>query len=162
MFMKALGLIGLLCAAFTFLTKVEISPYFDTLENAAFVCVNACITLSGMLPLMYLVAKLLNKPLHSLGTKIGINSVSALALLTTLVSNAPTFGVMEKMDKKGVALNSALAVSASFVFGSHLAFTMAFDATYVTPMIVGKLISGICAVVLAFVLYKGADESETA
>jgi ethanolamine transporter len=69
---------------------------------------------------------------------------------------------MEKMDKKGVALNSALAVSASFVFGSHLAFTMAFDGTYVTPMIVGKLISGICAVVLAFVLYKGADESETA
>jgi ethanolamine transporter len=107
-----------------------------------------------MLPLMYLVAKLLNKPLHSLGTKIGINSVSALALLTTLVSNAPTFGVMEKMDKKGVALNSALAVSASFVFGDHLGFTAGFCAEMVFPMIVGKLVGGVSAVIVAMFMLR--------
>lgn len=152
--MRSLALIGLACAIFTFLTKIEISPYFDTLEKAAFICVNACVTLSGALPLMHIVAKLLHKPLHALGLKIGINAVSALAFLGNLVTNASTFGVMDKMDKKGTALNAAFAVSAAFVFGGHLAFTMAFDNSYVVPMIVGKLVSGICAVVLTLFLYR--------
>ncbi len=154
-FMKILAVIGLVCSIFTFLTKIEICQYFDTFENAAFICANACVTLSGALPLMFLVSKLLNKPLNALGAKIGINGVSALTFLGTLVTNTSSFGVMDKMNPKGVVLNSAFAVSASFVFGSHLAFTMAFDSNYILPMIVGKLISGVCAVILALLLYKG-------
>ena len=157
-FMKALAITGFALAIFTFLTKIEINPHFDSLENAAFICVNACVTLSGALPLMFLVSKLLNKPLNKLGSKIGINGDSALAFLGTLVTNASTFGIMEKMDKKGVVLNSAFAVSAAFVFGSHLAFTMAFDINYVTPVIVGKLVSGVCAVILAFIIYKDTSK----
>lgn len=153
-FMKILAVIGLVCAVFTFLTKTRISPHFDTLENAAFICVNACVTLSGALPLMFLVSKLLNKPLTFLGSKLGINGISALAFLSSLVTNASTFAVLDKMDKRGAVLNAAFAVSASFALGSHLAFTMAYDSRYILPMIVGKVISGICAVVLAFFLYK--------
>ena len=153
-FMKVLGLIGLLCSVFTFLTKIEISQHFDSFENAALVCANACVTLSGALPLMALVSRLLNRPLGALGSKIGINGTSALAFLGSLVTNASSFGVMEKMDKRGAVLNSAFAVSASFVFGSHIAFTMAFNQDYVLPMIVGKLAAGICAVILALFLYK--------
>ena len=152
--MKALAIIGLVCAVFTFLTKIEICSSFDTLENAAFICVNACVTLSGALPLMFIVSKLLEKPLSKLGSKIGINGVSAVSLLGSMVTSASTFGLMDKMDKKGVVLNSAFAVSAAFVFGSHLAFTLVFDAAYVFPMMVGKIISGICAIVLVLLLYK--------
>lgn len=151
--MKILGIVGLGIAVFAFLAKVQISPHLDTFENAAMVCASACVTLSGALPLMFLLTKLLNKPLTYLSEKIGINGVSALAFLGTLVTNASTFGMMERMDKRGVVLNAAFAVSASFVFGSHLAFTMAYDGRYILPMIVGKLISGICAVVLAAILY---------
>ena len=153
-FMRFLSLSGLVCAVFTFLTKIEINPYFESFENAAFICANACVTLSGALPFMFLLTKILNKPLGYLGSKMGINSISALAFLGSLVTNASTFGVMEKMDKKGVVLNSAFAVSASFVLGAHLAFTMAFDGSYILPMIVGKIVSGICAVLLAFVMYR--------
>lgn len=157
-FMRFLSLAGLVCAVFTFLTKIQISPYFETFENAAFICANACVTLSGALPFMFLLTKILNKPLGYLGAKMGINSISALAFLGSLVTNASTFGVMEKMDKKGVVLNSAFAVSASFVLGAHLAFTMAFDGKYILPMMVGKIVSGVCAVLLAFVMYR---EKET-
>ena len=159
-FMKTLALIGLVCAIFTFLSKVELSPDLDTFENAAFICANACVTLSGALPFMFIVSKLLNKPLNKLGTKIGVDGISALALLGSLVTNASSFGVMEKMNKKGVVLNSAFAVSASFVFGSHLAFTMVFDNSYILPMIIGKITSGICAVILALFVYK-SDVQET-
>lgn len=160
--MKTLAIIGLVSAIFTFLTKKEISTHFDSLENAAFICVNACVTLSGALPVMFLVSKLLDKPLNKLGSKIGINGVSALSFLASAVTNASSLGVMDKMDKKGVVLNSAFAVSASFAFGSHLTFTMVFDSSYVIPMIVGKLISGIFAVLLALLLYKeDTEENKT-
>ena len=157
--MKTLAIIGLVCAVFTFLTKTEISPHFDTLENAALVCVNACVTLSGALPIMFIIERILKKPLNKISSKIGINNTSAIALLGSLVTNASTFGIMDKMDKRGVVLNSAFAVSASFVFGSHLAFTMAYDSGYVLPMIVGKLISGVCAVILALLIYRDKAEN---
>lgn len=158
---RVISIIGLLCAIFTFLTKTEINPNFDTFENAAFICANACVTLSGALPLMFILTKLLSKPLNYLGSRIGINGFSAIALLGTLVTNASTFGTMDKMDKKGTVLNSAFAVSASFVFGSHLAFTMAFDASYVLPMIVGKIVSGTFAILLAYLVYSSSSR-ETA
>ena len=153
-FMRFLGLFGLVCSIFTFLTKIEISPYFDSFENAAFICANACVTLSGALPLMFVATKLLKKPLSKVGALICINDVSTLSLLGSLVTNASTFGVSDKMDKKGLVLNSAFAVSASFVFGSHLAFTMAFDVDYVLPMIIGKLVSGLFAIILTLLIYK--------
>lgn len=153
-FMQVVGILGLVCGIFTFLTKVQIDPHFNSLQDGALICVNACITLSGALPLMYLVSKLLGKPMERLSGKIGINSTSAVMLLSTLVTNTPTFGVMEQMNPKGVALNAAFAVSAAFVFGSHLAFTMAFDSSYLPPVMVGKLLSGVCAVALAMLLYK--------
>ena len=159
MFMKILAVIGLVCSIFTFLTKIKINDHFDTFENGAYICANACVTLSGALPLMFIVAKLLNKPLNKLGSKIGVDGVSALALLGSLVTNASTFGVVEKMNKKGVVLNSAFAVSASFALGGHLAFTMAFDKVYVLPMIIGKIVSGVCAVALALLIYK--DDTQT-
>lgn len=148
------AMIGLACSIFTFLTKIPVYEHFDSFENAAFICANACVTLSGALPLMFVVSKLLNKPLSKVGSKIGIDSFSAFSFLSTLVTNATTFSCMEKMNKKGVVLNSAFAVSAAFVFGSHLAFTMAFNADYIVPVIVGKLVSGVAAVVLAMLIYK--------
>ena len=148
------AMIGLACAIFTFLTKIQIYEHFDSFENAAFICVNACVTLSGALPLMFVLSKLLNRPLAKVGEKLGVDSFSAFSLLSTTVTNATTFSSMDKMNKKGVVLNSAFAVSAAFAFGSHLALTMAFDSSYVLPMIVGKIISGIAAIALALMLYK--------
>ncbi len=156
---RAIAIIGLGLAVFTFLTGIELHSSFDTLQNAAMICVNACVTLSGTLPAMFLISKLLKKPLNALGTRLGINSASAAAFLGSLVSNVISFGAADKMDKKGTVLNSAFAVSASFVFGGHLALTMAYDNSYVLPMIAGKLISGASALLLALLIYR-PDTSE--
>ncbi|MBQ3048951.1 MAG: ethanolamine utilization protein EutH, partial [Oscillospiraceae bacterium] len=152
------SMLGLGCAIFTFLTKIEISPHFGSFENAALICANACVTLSGTLPLMFIVSKLLDKPLNKAGNKLGLDPLSAFSFLSTLVTNVTTFSYMEKMNKKGVVLNSAFAVSGAFVFGGHLALTMAFNPDYVLPMIVGKIISGIAAVALAALIYKDAPQ----
>jgi ethanolamine transporter EutH len=35
---------------------------------------------------------------------------------------------------------------------------MAFDSGYIAPMIVGKLVSGVCAVILAAILYASMQK----
>lgn len=152
--MQVVIMIGLGLGIFTFLTKIPVVESFDTLEHAAEICVNACVTLSGTFPLMFVVGKILNKPMNKLGEKLSINSVSALALISNLVTNATTFGAMNEMDEKGTVINSAFAVSAAFTFGGHLAFTMALDSRYVLPVIVGKLVAGIFGIILAIILFE--------
>ena len=92
------------------------------------------------------------------GARLGIGDLAALALLGNLVTNVSVFGVMGKMDRKGTVLTAAFSVSAAFVFGSHLAFTMAFDPGYVLPMVAGKLLSGLCGVALALLICKLSPE----
>ena len=149
-----IAMLGLVFSIFTFLTKIPVCADFDSFENAAFICANACVTLSGTLPLMFVVSRLLRKPMEKVGQKLGMDPFSVFSLLSTLVTNATTLSSMDKMDKKGVVMNAAFAVSAAFVFGGHLALTMAFDPGYVLPMIVGKLISGLAALVLVQLIYK--------
>jgi ethanolamine transporter len=160
LFIKTVVCVGLGLGIFVFLTGKMPIEHLDTLENGAMICVNACVTLSGSFPLMYLVGKMLEKPTKKLSGKIGINTVSALGFIPTLITNATTFGMMKDMDEKGAVLNAAFSVSAAFVFGSHLGFTMGINSTFVAPMVVGKIISGIAAVALAAIVYKPKKEVE--
>ena len=153
-FIKALTITGLGCAIFTFLSKIEISPHFDTLENALSICLNICITLSGALPFMYVVSRLLRKPLGWAGKRMGINETSAICPLSSVVSGTATIGMIEKMDSKGTVLNVAFLVAGGCSFGSHLAYTMAFNADYILPVVVGKLTAGLCGLILAMLIYK--------
>ena len=57
-------------------------------------------------------------------------------------------------------INIAFSVSAGFILGDHMAFTLAFDSKYAMPMAIGKLISGIAALVLASVIIKGMKNKE--
>lgn len=166
---NAIIIVGLVMGIYNFLipkiTPVELFrksidlpliPMIDTVESGAMVCLNACIVMTGMFPLVTLISRLLKKPLAKLGDKLGIDDRSTLCLVASLATSATTFGMMNSMNKKGMMINSAFAVSAAFTFCSHMAFTMAFPGggEYILPMIVGKLVSGFCALVLAFLLYK--------
>lgn len=145
--------IGLALGIVRFLTGIEVVKGLNTIEDGAAICVNAAIVLSGSFPFMFALSKILSKPLGIIGKKAGINETSVIGVVSSLASSATAFGMMDKMDKKGVVINSAFAVSGAFVLGSHLAFTMAFDSTYVIPVIVGKLVSGIFAVVLSNIIF---------
>jgi len=152
--MRALITVGLLLGIFQFLTGIELIKGLGDIREGADICFNAAVTLSGAFPLMHLVSKILAKPLQWLGKVLKINKESAMGFISSLVTNATTFEMMNDMDSKGVVLNSAFLVSAAFVFGGALAFTMAFDESWIFGMILGKLISGVTAVILAVLLYK--------
>ena len=152
--MRTLITAGLLLGIFQFLTGIELLKGLEDIREGANICFNAAVTLSGAFPMMYLVSKILKKPLQRLGKVLKINGDSAMGFISTLVTNATTFEMMNTMDPKGVVLNSAFQVSAGFVFGGALAFTMAFNESWILGMMLGKLISGVTAVILAVLLYK--------
>lgn len=154
-FMKTIITIGLSLGIIRFLTGVSVIDNLDTIENGAAVCLNASIVMTGAFPFLHIVSRLLSKPLKKIGNRININEVSALGFVSTLATNATTFEMVNSMDKKGAILNSAFAISAAFTFAGHLAFTMAFNAAYIFPVIVGKLVAGaLSLVVAAFVCKK--------
>ena len=88
-----------------------------------------------------------------------MNEAGAAGLVATLANNIPMFGILKDMDANGKVMNIAFAVSAAFVFGDHLGFTAGFELNgerftqMIFPMIVGKLVAGVTAIVVAKILF---------
>ncbi len=153
-FIKILIIVGLLLGIINFLFDKEIVKGLGTIEEGTMVCMNASIVMSGMFPLISIISRLLSKPLLKLGKKVEMDGVGILGIISTLATNVTTLGKMNEMNNKSIIINSAFAVSAAFTFAGHLAFTMAFNADYLLPRIVGKLVAGVLALILANILYN--------
>ncbi len=157
---KILITVGLAIGIFQSLTgKTLVSPV-ETFENAALVIVGIAAVMTGAFPLVHLLSKLLKKPFSHLGKKIGVNDRSMTGFLASLATSATTFEMMGEMDRRGVVLNSAFAVSAAFVCADHLAFTLSYGADYLPAVTVGKLVAGVLAVLLAIPIYNRIQKNE--
>ncbi len=154
LFIKAVITAGLIFGIIEYLTGKALIPYMDNLNNAIDIIINIICIMAGALPLFFLLKKILSPVLKKFGKKLGINDTAAFGLLTTIGTSVPTYEMMDKMDKKGIVLNAAFSVSASFTFVDHLAFSVSFNEEYILPMITAKLISGVFAVIVANILYK--------
>lgn len=146
---KAVITVGLAVGIFAFLTGIRLLPHTDTLEAGIDIVLNACAVMTGTFPMIYLLSKILAKPLKKVGGMIGINEASALGFVSSFATSVTTFSMMETMDRKGIVLNAAFLVSAGFVFTDHMAFTMAYLPEYLPAMIVGKLTAAVLALILA-------------
>ena len=124
-----------------------ISEGFETVGDIA-------IVLAGAFPLVFVLTKLLKKPLLRLGKILGINDTAAAGLIASLANSIATFGLVKDMDQRGKVVNLAFAVSAAFVFGDHLGFTAGFAPEMIGPMIIAKLTGGISAIAVALCLTR--------
>lgn len=151
---KAIVTTGLILGIIYYLTGYALLPEMGNLSDAMDIIINIMCIMAGALPLFFVLKKVLTPLLKVLSNKIGVNETSAFGLLTTMGTSVPTYEMMDKMDKKGIVLNAAFSVSASFTFVDHLAFCMSFNEDFIIPMITAKLISGGFAVILALILLK--------
>ncbi len=151
--LKVIVTIGLGIGIFDFLTGINI-PYTTPLEEATSLILSVVCFLAGAFPILLILSKILTKPLKKIEDKTGMNGTSVAGFLSTVASPFPTFSTMDKMDRKGVILNTAFAVSATCVFADHLAFTLAFNPAYLGSMIVAKLSGGVLAIVTGIIIYK--------
>ena len=159
---KILITVGLALSILRYLAGIEVLPGLDTLENGAMVCLNASAVMSGAFPLMFVLSRLLQKPLKLLGSRMGINETAALGFVSSMATSVTTFGMIKDMDDRGIVYNAAFAISGAFTFAGHLAFTMAFDGTYILPMIVGKLTAGVTSVLAAVLVCRKTSANNTA
>ena len=153
-FIIALITAGLASAIVESLTGFTIIPGMAPIEEG-FITVGAiAIVLAGAFPLVYVLTKLLKKPLLKLGHLLGINDTAAAGLIASLANSIATFGLVKDMDSRGKVVNIAFAVSAAFVFGDHLGFTAGFAPEMLPAVIVGKLAGGITAIIVALWLTR--------
>ena len=158
----ALITFGLAAAILEALTGFALIPGMNPIEDGFHTVGEIAIVLAGAFPLVYVLTRLLKKPLLKLGSLLGINDTAAGGLVASLANSIATFGLLKDMDDRGKVVNVAFAVSAAFVFGDHLGFTAGFAPGMLPAVIVGKLAGGITAVAVALLLTrKGKDSTET-
>lgn len=151
--------VGLAAAIVEELTGFVLIPGMAPISEG-FATVGAiAIVLAGAFPLVFVITKLLRKPLLALGRRLGINDAAAAGLIASLANSIAAFGMVKDMNQRGKVINIAFAVSAAFVFGDHLGFTAGFAPEMIGPMIVGKLVGGISAVAVAMWLTRGEERT---
>lgn len=150
----ALITIGLGAAIVEGLTGYAIIPGMAPIEDGFLTVGAIAIVLAGAFPLVFVLTKLLKKPLLGLGKLLGINDTAAAGLIASLANSIATFGLVKDMDHRGKVVNIAFAVSAAFVFGDHLGFTAGFAPEMLPAMIAGKLAGGITAIAVALLLTR--------
>lgn len=148
-FVVAVITLGLALGIIEQLTGIVIIPGMNPISEGFEIVADIAIVLSGAFPLVYVITKVFKTPLMKLGKLLGMNDVGAAGLVASLANSIPMFGMMKDMDARGKVLNVAFAVSAAFVFGDHLGFTAGFNSAMIFPMIVGKLVGGVTAVIVA-------------
>ena len=146
--------VGLVSAIVKALTGFAFIPGMAPIEEGFQTVGAIAIVLAGAFPLVSVLTRILKKPLLKLGKVLGVNDVAAAGLVASLANSIATFGLVKDMDERGKVVNIAFAVSAAFVFGDHLGFTAGFAPEMLPAMIVGKLVGGISAVVVALMLTK--------
>lgn len=145
---------GLGAAIVEGLTGFAIIPGMAPIEDGFATVGEIAIVLAGAFPLVFVLTKLLKKPLLGLGRLLGINDTAAAGLIASLANSIATFGLVKDMDNRGKVVNIAFAVSAAFVFGDHLGFTAGFAPEMLPAMIAGKLAGGITAIIVALLLTR--------
>lgn len=148
-FIIAVITLGLISGIVEALTGIVIIPGMNPISEGFEIVADIAIVLAGAFPLVHVITKVFRKPLMKLGKLVGMNDVAAAGIVASLANSIPMFQMVKDMDAKGKIINFAFAVSAAFVFGDHLGFTAGFNSIMIVPMIIGKLVSGVSAFIIA-------------
>lgn len=124
-------------------------------EAAVFIVFKAAVVISGSLVMSQVILKLFRSKISIIGEKLGINEISLIALLLNCATSLAVIPLFSRMDEQGKIMNAAFAVSGCFVIGGSLGFISGVaDGYTVAIFVVSKLVSGICSLVLARVVFK--------
>lgn len=108
--------------------------------------------LSGAYALLSILTKAVKKYFGAINRLLNINSSSLLGLISTLTNCVPMFMTYDKMDDRGKVLNAAFVVGGGFVFGGQFAYISTVAEPLVSAYMVGKLVSGLSAIFMAYII----------
>ena len=143
---------GIMFPLFDVMSTVDPETGLTPLNSGLLTCGQIGIVLIGAFPMVEWITRTFGGALKKVGALLGMNEAGSAGMVANLANNIAMFNIMGDMNPKGKLLNVAFAVSAAFVFGDHLGFTAGVNQAMVTPVIVGKLVAGITALIVANVL----------
>lgn len=140
---------GIMFPLFDVMSTVDPETGLTPLNSGLLTCGQIGIVLIGAFPMVKWITKTFGGALNKIGAAFGMNDKGSAGLVANLANNIAMFNIMDQMNPKGKLLNVAFAVSAAFVFGDHLGFTAGNNQDMIFPVIVGKLVAGITALIVA-------------
>ena len=119
------------------------------LDAGLLTCGQIGIVLIGAFPMVEWLTRTFGGHLQKAGVHLGLNDRACVGLLSSLAHVMAALSLVKEMNPKGKLLNLAFAVSTASLLGAHLGFTAGVDQSMVSPMLIGKLVAGISALLLA-------------
>lgn len=110
------------------------------------------IVLAGALPLLLWISRRFQNLIKKVGSALKVDENATTAFMISLANVIPAINAFSRMGSKGKFLNIAFIVAGGAVFGDFIGFTASVNQNMVMPMLVGKLISGLSALILANIL----------
>jgi len=126
--------------------------YTITNDTGLSVAASIGVALSGMMPFMHVLREHYLEQICRVGRKIGFTDPEGhgvLGMLGTLSSMMVLFRLMPKIAPRECVLSVAFSISASYILGGHLAFSSLYQPPLCVPLLVGKLVGGLCGMGLA-------------
>ncbi|TDW25742.1 ethanolamine transporter [Breznakia blatticola] len=115
------------------------------LENAGYIGIMLC----GTFPMMYLIKKYFIKHIIKVGDAFGLSDKLMVGLIGCCANVLASLVLVEDLDDEDKVIVLAFSVCGSFLLGDHLAFTTNYQPSLVMYIILGKLVAGICAIIIA-------------
>lgn len=139
---------GLVLAAVAYMTGFVVIPGMAPIEEAMAVVSSIGVVLLGSLPVTEFLQRRLKRPCTALGARMGLDSISILGLLVSIVSPIPALVMMKDMNTKGKLVNVAYMVSSASMLAAHLGFTVSAAPDLLPALLVSKLAGCVAAIVL--------------
>jgi ethanolamine transporter len=166
---------GAILAIFQFLTHIKF-PLWRTMidddgENLLVSILETigriAMMLTGILPMVHFIIENTRPVLSRIGNRSGLSVVDVSGMLSDLATAFPMYAMFGEMSEKGMVINAAFGVGASWALGDHLSYLGSVQSDMVVPMIIGKLTAGfvslvICFFFAGFFVEKGRQAAEIA
>ncbi|MDU1312791.1 MAG: ethanolamine utilization protein EutH [Clostridium septicum] len=149
-----LGFLGLGIQGFTSISGIIIFKSLMPIEEALITVGKIAIFLGGAYVMLDIVKKILSTQINKITEKIGVNASSVAALIGSLASAIVVFSTFEELDERGKVICSAFSVAGAYVLGGQLGYVATEAREIVLIYIITKLICGVLAIILAFLITK--------
>jgi ethanolamine transporter len=143
---------GIMFPLFDIMVDPNKNEGVNGLESGLLICGQISCLLVGAFPMVKWITKTFGSSLEKFGQILGMNDKGTTGMVASLANSIPMFNIIGEMNPRAKLMNMAFAVSGAFVFGDHLAFTAGTNPDMIFPVVIGKLVAGITALILANIL----------
>ena len=156
---RIISTIGLIAAAFQYMTGFALIPGLAPIQEAMAIVASIAIAMLGSLPISELLQRLLKRPMAWFGERTGMNSASVTGLLIGIVSVTMGIVLIKDMDKRGKVVIAAYLVCAASGFAAHLGFVAGMNSSLIAPLLVSKVVGGAVGAAIALWGTRGKAKS---